>query len=153
YLARDGRLWLAAEVSLYLVQGGRPVLKYRVPDKGRLTAALEDRNGQFWLGTENLGLFRITERYGVERMADDLDLPGGRITELFEDAEGSIWVGANGGLFRLRQTLFSNFTVSNGLSGNYIRAVMEDQRGRLWIASAGGLDRMDADGSLHAVHL
>lgn len=153
YLARDGRLWIAAEDSLYLMQDGRPVFKYRVPDKGRLTAVLEDRNGQFWLGTENLGLFRITGRYGVERMADNLDLPGGRITELFEDAEGSIWVGANGGLFRLRQTLFSNFTVSNGLSGNYIRAVMEDQRGRLWIASAGGLDRMDADGSLHAVHL
>ena len=153
YLAPDGRLWIAAEDSLYRMEDGHPVFKYRVPDNGRLTAMLQDRNGQFWLGTENLGLFRLTDRYGIERLADNLDLPGGRITAIFEDAEGSIWVGANGGLFRLRETLFSNFTMRDGLSGNYIRSVMEDQRGRLWIASTGGLDRMDADRSLHAIHL
>ncbi len=153
YLAADGQLWIAAGDSLYRMQDGRPEFKYRVPDKGRLTSMLQDHNGQLWLGTENQGLFRLTDHYGLERMAENLDLPGGRITGIFEDAEGSIWVGANGGLFRLRETLFSNFTVRDGLSDNYIRAVMEDSRERLWIASAGGLDRMDADTSLHPIHL
>lgn len=153
YLAADGHLWIAAGDKLYRMEEGRPEFKHQVPDKARLTSMLQDRNGQLWLGTENLGLFRLTDQYGLERMADNLNLPGGRITDIFEDAEGSIWVGANGGLFRLRETLFSNFTVRDGLSGNYIRAVMEDSRGHLWIASAGGLDRMDADGAFHAIHL
>lgn len=153
YLAPDGQLWIAAEDSIYRMEDGHPVFKFRVPGKGRLTAMLEDRNGQFWLGTENIGLFRVTDHYGVERMADNLNLPGGRITEIFEDAEGSIWVGANGGLFRLRETLFSNLSSRDGLSSNYIRAVMEDHADRLWIASAGGLDRIDTDGSLHVIHM
>ena len=153
YRAPDGRLWIAAEDSLYRIEEGRPVFRFRIPDKGRLTAMLQDRHGQLWLGTENLGLFRLTERFGLERMRDDLDLPGGRITEIFEDAEGSIWVGANGGLFRLRETLFSNYTQRDGLSGDYIRAVLEDRNGRLWVGSAGGLDRMDADGSITPLRL
>ncbi|WP_414648909.1 two-component regulator propeller domain-containing protein [Dokdonella sp.] len=153
YVAADGQLWIAAGDSLYRMEQGRPVFKHRVPDKGRLTAMLEDRKGQLWLGTENQGLFRLTDHFGLERMADNLNLPGGRITDIFEDAEDSVWVGANGGLFRLRETLFRNVTMRDGLSGNYIRAVMEDTRGQLWIASSGGLDRMDTDGSLHAIHL
>ncbi|MEO7917431.1 MAG: diguanylate cyclase, partial [Dokdonella sp.] len=99
------------------------------------------------------GLFRLTARYGLERMATNLNLPGGRVTEIFEDAEGSIWVGANGGLFRLRETMFSNFTSRDGLSGNYVRAVMEDRRGRLWVASAKGLDWMDSEGNFHSTPL
>ena len=153
YQAADGTLWIAAEDSLFRMQNGRPLLKAQVPKKGRLTAMLQDRNGQLWLGTENLGLFRLTDRYGLERMQADLELPGGRITEILEDTEGSIWVGTNGGLFRLRETLFSNYGKPDGLSADYIRTVMEDRKGRLWIGSSGGLDRMQADGSIKPVAL
>ena len=153
YQAPDGTLWIAAEDSLFRMQGGRPQLKSRVPENARLTAMLQDRNGQLWLGTENLGLFRLTDRYGLERMQADLELPGGRITEILEDTEGSIWVGTNGGLFRLRETLFSNYGKQDGLSADYIRTVMEDRKGRLWIGSSGGLDRMQPDGSIKAVLL
>ncbi|MEO7936642.1 MAG: two-component regulator propeller domain-containing protein [Dokdonella sp.] len=153
YQAPDGTLWIAAEDSLFRMVNGTPQLKIKIPDKGRLTAMLEDHNGQLWLGTENLGLFRLTERYGLERMQSNLELPGGRITEILEDTEGSIWVGTNGGLFRLRETLFSNHGRQDGLSADYIRTVMEDRNGRLWIGSSGGLDRMDADGSIKSLPL
>ncbi len=153
YLGPDGTLWIAAENSLYRMEKGRPQLKTHMPENGRLTAMLMDRNGQLWLGTENLGLFRLTDRYGLERMQADLELPGGRITEILEDTEGSIWVGTNGGLFRLRETLFSNHGKQDGLSADYIRTVMEDRQGRLWIGSSGGLDRMEPDGSIQSVVL
>ena len=153
YQAPDGTLWIAAEDSLFRMVDGRPQLKSQVPENGRLTAMLQDRNGQLWLGTENLGLFRLTDRYGLERMQSNLDLPGGRITEILEDSEGSIWVGANGGLFRLRETLFSNHGKQDGLSADYIRTVLEDRTGRLWIGSSGGLDRMQPDGSINSVSL
>ncbi len=153
YQAPDGTFWIVAEDSLFRMQGGRPQLKSRVPESVRLTAMLQDRNGQLWLGTENLGLFRLTDRHGLERMQYDLELPDGRITELLEDTEGGIWVGTNGGLFRLRETLFSNQGKQDGLSADYIRTVMEDHKGRLWIGSSGGLDRMQHDGSIKPVLL
>ncbi|KFA25717.1 histidine kinase, partial [Xanthomonas vasicola pv. musacearum NCPPB 4384] len=75
-------------------------------------------------------------------------LPTGRIVSLREDAEGSIWVGANGGLFRLREILFSSYSHRDGLSGDYSRALLEDRDGSLWIAGTAGLDRMLPDGRI-----
>jgi ligand-binding sensor domain-containing protein len=62
------------------------------------------------------------------------------VVSLREDAEGSIWVGANGGLYRLRETLFSSYTERDGLSGDYVRTVFEDRDRQLWVGSASGLD-------------
>ncbi len=153
YLAPDGNLWIAVEDSLYRMENDKPVLKHRLPGKARLTAMLQDRKGHIWLGTENLGVLRLTERYGLERVAQNLDLPGGRILQLFEDAEGSIWAGANGGLFRFRETLFTNYTQRDGLSGDYVRSVLEDQRGDLWVGSTGGLDRLGDNGLFTSIPL
>lgn len=150
YRAPDGTLWLTADERVYQIRDGRPVLVRRLPGLGHFTAMLRDRNGELWLGTENQGLVRIGP-HGVERMASGDVLPNGRIASLLEDAEGSIWVGANGGLFRLRETLFSRYTRRDGLSGDYVRALMEDRRGDLWIGGGGGLDRLQRDGTVRPV--
>lgn len=152
YRAADGVLWIVAGESIYRMQDDRPVLRHRVPGQVHLTSMLQDRHGDLWLGTENQGLLRIGS-HGIERLPSGLSLPGGRIVSLHQDAEGSIWVGANGGLYRLRETLFSSYTVQDGLSGDYVRTVLEDRRGRLWVGSASGLDRMEADGRIAPVAL
>ena len=147
YRDADGTLWLVAGENVYRLQGERAVLVHRLPGYGHFTAMLRDRNGDLWLGTENQGLLRIGA-YGVEHMAPGDVLPNGRVVSLLEDAEGSIWIGANGGLFRLRETLFTSYTRRDGLSGDYVRAVLEAPDAALWIGSAAGLDRMAADGSV-----
>ncbi|WP_256843778.1 two-component regulator propeller domain-containing protein, partial [Pseudomonas aeruginosa] len=76
---------------------------HRLPGQLHMTSMLQDRHGDLWLGTENQGLLRISA-HGLERLPAGLNLPGGRVVSLREDAEGSIWVGANGGLYRLRET-------------------------------------------------
>jgi len=156
YLAPDGTLWVAAGEGIYRIDDdarGVPqaVPVHRLPGLGHFTAMLQDRNGDLWLGTENRGLARIGA-HGVERMPPGEVLPYGRIVSLLEDAEGSIWVGTNGGLFRLRETLFSGYTRRDGLGGDYVRALLEDRAGRLWIGGGGGLDRMDG-GRIAAVHV
>jgi len=145
YVAPDGALWIVSDDRLYRVEEGQAVLKHRVPGQGHLTALLQDRRGDLWVGTDNNGLLRIG-RHGIERLPAGSAIPGGRISCLFEDAEGSIWGGANGGLFRLRETLVSNVTHREGLSGDYTRSVLEDRRGRLWVGSSTGLDMIGHDG-------
>ncbi len=152
YRAPDGVLWIVADGALYRLQGDRPQLVRRLPGITHATAMLQDRHGDLWLGTENQGLFRVGN-HGVEHMPDARMPPRGRIVSLLEDAEGSIWAGANGGLYRLRETLFSSYTHSDGLSGDYARALLEDDRGRLWIGGASGLDRMERDGRIAPVPL
>ncbi len=150
YRGSDGSLWLVASERIYRMRGGQVVLVRELPGVGHFTSMLRDRNGELWLGTENHGLLRVGA-HGVERLAAGDVLPSGRIASLLEDAEGSIWVGANGGLFRLRETLFSAVTQRDGLSGDYVRAVLEDRDGTLWAGSAGGLDHVDGDGRVRPV--
>ena len=152
YRAPDGSVWFVAGERLYRLQDGRPRLVHRLPGQFHLTAMLQDRHGDLWLGTENQGLLRIS-RHGLERLPAGLDLPGGRVVSLHEDAEGSVWVGANGGLYRLRETLFASFTERDGLSGDYVRTVLEDDRGVLWVGSASGLDRQAPGGRFLPVAL
>ena len=88
---------------------GRFAADINLPGQLHMTSMLQDRHGDLWLGTENQGLLRISA-HGLERLPAGLNLPGGRVVSLREDAEGSIWVGANGGLYRLRETLFGGVT-------------------------------------------
>ncbi|MCC8536434.1 diguanylate cyclase domain-containing protein [Xanthomonas axonopodis pv. poinsettiicola] len=147
YRAPNGTLWVVAGEGLYRLHDERAERVHRVPGQGHFTAMLQDRNGDLWLGSENQGLLRIGS-HGVEYLPAGRSLPTGRIVSLREDAEGSIWVGANGGLFRLRETLFSSYSQRDGLSGDYARAVLEDRDGSLWIAGTAGLDRMLPDGRI-----
>ncbi|MBK0026715.1 diguanylate cyclase [Stenotrophomonas sp. S48] len=152
YRAPDGALWIVAGERLYRVEDDRLVLVHRLPGQLHMTAMLQDRHGDIWLGTENQGLLRISA-HGMERLPAGLNLPGGRVVSLREDAEGSIWVGANGGLYRLRETLFSSYTERDGLSGDYVRTVFEDRDRRLWVGSASGLDVQTDDGHFRAMPL
>ncbi|GAB3061065.1 ligand-binding sensor domain-containing diguanylate cyclase [Stenotrophomonas tumulicola] len=148
----DGVMWIIAGERIYRLQDDGPELVQRLPGQIYLTAMLQDRHGDLWLGTESQGLLRIS-RHGLERLPAGLALPGGRVVSLREDAEGSIWVGANGGLYRLRETLFTSYTEQDGLSGDYVRTVLEDRTRGLWVGSASGLDRRGADGRFIRVQL
>lgn len=152
YRAPDGALWIVAGERLYRVEDDQLVLVHRLPGQLHMTAMLQDRHGDLWLGTENQGLLRISA-HGLERLPAGLNLPGGRVVSLREDAEGSIWVGANGGLYRLRETLFSSYIERDGLSGDYVRTVFEDRDRQLWVGSASGLDLQTSDGRFRAVPL
>jgi diguanylate cyclase (GGDEF)-like protein len=145
YLAPDGTLWVVAQDCVYRLQGERLVMVHQLPGAGRLTALLQDRHGELWIGTESAGVLRAGP-HGIETLSSALPLPRGRITRLHQDAEGSIWVGANGGLFRLRETLFTNTTVRDGLGSDYVRALLHDvQGGDLWVGHSTGLDRIGAE--------
>ncbi|MGV8959464.1 MAG: diguanylate cyclase [Stenotrophomonas sp.] len=152
YRAPDGATWIVAGDRIYRMQGGELVLKQRLPGVGQLIEMLQDRHGDLWLGTENEGLWRLG-RHGVEHLQSDSALLDYRVVSLLEDAEGSIWVGMNGGLMRLRETLFTSYTHDNGLSGDFVRTLIEDRRGALWIGSSSGLDRMEPDGRVVPVAL
>ena len=152
YRAPDGAVWVATRERIYRLEGDQLRLQHHLPGVGAFTEMLQDSHGELWLGTENNGLWRVG-RGGVEHLASDDGLPDYRVISLHEDTEGSIWVGMNGGLMRLRQTLFSSLTHAQGLSGDFVRSLLEDETGALWIGSSSGLDRMDERGRISPVPL
>lgn len=152
YRAPDGAIWVVAGEDVHRIDGDRAPRVHRLSGQGSVTAMLQDRHGDLWFGSESRGLLRVGAR-GVETPRMDAERPAGRIVQLLEDREGSVWGGANGGLFRWRETLFTRRDTRDGLSGDYVRALDESADGRLWVGSSAGLDREDADGHLRPVAL
>jgi len=141
YRSPDGQLWVISGENIYRMEGQRLLLVRTIPHAGRFTAILQDRYGELWLGTENRGVLRVG-RHGVETIDQRMGLPEGRVATLFQDRENSIWIGMNGGLYRLREALFSSVGVEAGLTNDFVRTLTEDVRGNLWIGSSRGLDRI-----------
>jgi signal transduction histidine kinase len=106
-------------------------------------ALAEDTNGDLWIGTWNGGAFRyhdgtFTQYSKAQGMVDD------RVISIIVAHDGTIWFGTRGGLSRLRNGEFRNFTKEDGLSGT-INRIFEDRAGVIWIGTRWGLDRLVGD--------
>ncbi len=152
YRDAEGSVWVTAGGDIYRLVGERYERVRHVADVRRFSVMLRDDHGDLWMGTDNQGLLRIGER-GMEWVDARRGLPEGRITALFQDRENSLWVGVNGGLYRLRETLFSSYTREDGLVGNYVRALLPTRDGSLWIGGNNGLNRMLPDKRMVSVAL
>ena len=103
-----------------------------------VSAVLEDREGNLWIGTQGVGLVRLRDGtftpYGLpEGLGDENLLP------VMEDREGSLWLGSfGGGLFRYSGGAFTNFTTRDGLSSDVVLSLAEGAGGTLWIGTDGG---------------
>lgn len=147
YLDRKGTLWVVNGNAVYRMEQGRPRLYHRFTGMPVVTEMLVDSTGRLWAGSESDGL-AWRDPDGSEGRLAEMHQPRGRILSLHQDAEGSVWVGANGGLYRVRETLFGSLTSTDGLRNDYVRAVLEDPQGRLWIGGPLGLECIGADGRI-----
>jgi ligand-binding sensor domain-containing protein len=62
------------------------------------------------------------------------------------DQFNQLWIGTWGGgvsMFDPETQIFQNYTVKDGLPGNYVLAVTEGPHGNLWIGSNKGLSKFD----------
>lgn len=160
YEDRDGNLWVAT-VSASIGHGlarwdhatrtlhdmaqtsGLPSLKDKLP-----TAFQEDKAGNLWVGFNQGELARYRDgRFTVFTNADGLPL--GRVNDLYLDHAGRLWIAMMGGaLSRVDdpiadQPVFTNYTIAQGLSGNFVSAITEDTYGRIYVGTGQGLDRLD----------
>lgn len=105
---------------------------------GSVTALEEGPYGGVWFGTITAGLGRLTEA-GTSWLSTDSGLPNPHVLTIFRDREQNMWVSTHGGLVQLRDALFTSYTSTHGLYGNFVRSVSTDTTGRLWVATSEGL--------------
>lgn len=112
---------------------------------------LEDRDGEIWIATPN-GLNRYFPRDSA--MVRYLYDPSSSNTlydnftvSLCEDRLGNIWIGTGSGLNRFSKTdsLFSFYSVKDGLPGNLIYDIVEDNNRNLWLSTVNGLAILDPE--------
>ncbi len=104
-------------------------------------AALRDRRGRLWIGSED-GAFVEDDSAGFTRIGVDEGLGSANVLSLHEDREGNIWFGTDSGLSRLSGESFRAYGALDGVeAGPWSLAV--DDAGAVVIGTADGVQRFD----------
>ncbi len=108
-------------------------------------AILQTRDGFMWFATrEGLARFDGID-FAVYNRRNTPELLSNDIRGLLQDHNGNLWISTADGLTRLRDGLFTSFTVAQGLPDNSIWSVFQDMRGGMWAITAGGLAQYSRD--------
>lgn len=106
--------------------------------------------GQFYIGTEDEGIYKVqlrsNNRVVVEQLPSNLNLDQYNVQSILEEQDKSLWIGTFGhGLLHLDQlansdsySLVSRFSEHNGMGSNDIKTVFRDREGNIWAGKFGG---------------
>jgi diguanylate cyclase (GGDEF)-like protein len=110
-------------------------------------AALEDREGAFWVGFGGLGVGRWPGSNSWLGWTKAEGLPDNVVWCEVRDQQGRLWVGTDNGLAMWDQDAhrWRVFTDRDGLGGDTVRQLLVGSDGAIWALSIpGGLTRIDA---------
>ena len=103
-----------------------------------VTAIIQDREGNLWLGTWGGGVSRYDGQTWTTFTAKD-GLADNAVTAIIQDREGNLWLGIwGGGVSRYDGQTWTTFTTKDGLADNDVMSLLKDREGNLWIGTYGG---------------
>jgi signal transduction histidine kinase len=136
---RQGTMWAGTAKGL---------MRMRSADSGELLprsgdvylTAMEDREGDLWLGTEASGLAVLRDRKFSSLTAED-GLSEEYVLALAQGPDGAVWAGTNGGGLNVyRDGRFRALTTAQGMASNVIFAVAAAPNGDVWAGTPDGLN-------------
>ena len=116
---------------------------------------IEDKQGNFWIGTDKSGLNYWDRSNGVVNVYkndkdDPSSLSDNQIRAMSSDLKDNLWVGTFNGLNFLKvgetkfKVLKKGKLSNDGLSDNSIHSLFIDKRGSLWVGTFyGGVNHLD----------
>jgi signal transduction histidine kinase/streptogramin lyase len=135
-----GRLWMSVrDHGIYVMENGS--LRLLTDDTSTLPLVVhsiaEDRNGFIWLGTYQLGVFKIAPDGGINRV--DLGFISGHNTVYsMHYSRDVLWIGTADGLIALHDDgTRMDYNIKHGLPHPIIRFITEDSSGNIWVATQG----------------
>jgi ligand-binding sensor domain-containing protein/serine phosphatase RsbU (regulator of sigma subunit) len=143
-------LWFATSVGV-IKFNGYSYKNYREKNglsSNKLFCAFQDREGNFWFGTDGFGVSKFSGEAFISYSSKD-SLQGDYITTIFQDSKKNIWLGIkNFGVERFRNGRFQNFrfdlnNMKGSLADNEVLCINEDPSGKLFFGTKEGLSIYD----------
>jgi len=112
---------------------------------------LEDNEQNIWIATSNgLNRYVPTERkiyYYVNHPDSPNSLCDNYVISLCEDRGGNIWIGTSTGVnkFDKADSIFSYYTIKDGLPSNAVYDIIKDDNDNLWFSTGNGLAMKNPD--------
>lgn len=140
--------WVSSTTELYTYAPEIDGFKVFMPMNGMfISDILEDKNGNIWFTTYNLGIVRYNpDTKEIKRFRHDAKDPNSlcydRITCIFEDSKHRLWFASeDGGFCRYNETndTFTRITTKQGLPSNVVYKILEDDNQHFWLSTSNGL--------------
>ena len=153
YFDKSGTLWVVTEDHVVYRPAGQSqfVAAEQLPGYAQMFNLTEAPDGSVWISEVTRSAHSLLRK---EERGPTTQVRIGASWVLF-DRNGSLWVGSAGdGLCRVADPRkikglqvaqsgpeAQQFTVKEGLSGNYVMSMLEDREGNIWVGTLKGLDR------------
>ena len=143
------RMWIATYMNgvNYYAEN---LFRFRNVAAGNINTVCVDKEGNYWLGSNDRGIIRYVPATGEETVFDKAQtgLASDIIVSSLTATDGVLWFGSyEGGLTQYKDGRFRAFRATDkpgGLVHNSIWALCEDPWGNIWIGTLGaGLQCMD----------
>ncbi len=133
---RKGNMWLASNQGIFRYDGKSFTNITTTLTSDRFTSVVEDRNGNFWFGTDGSGVYHYDGK-SFKNFTTKQGLGNNRVSTIYEDKTGTVWFGADGAVSRYNGKSFQNFITEGSLNTNFVNAIVEDKGGKLWFGTRG----------------
>ncbi|MFO7938684.1 MAG: two-component regulator propeller domain-containing protein [Bacteroidales bacterium] len=118
----------------------------------KVQAILPVGDGLFWIGTEDMGIWRLSldqadaTAYQIQQVEGDERFQYANVQALAFDGKGYLWAGTFGnGVYKipvkgddLDTHSMVNFTTENGLANNFVKTLKLDWEENMWMGTYGG---------------
>jgi ligand-binding sensor domain-containing protein/signal transduction histidine kinase len=145
YADSEGRTWFApVSGGLYWLKAGRVERVTVAGLSDDIIYSISGGDGEIWVGRQRGGLTVLTpdgDSFSARTYTQANGLAQNSVYSVHRNPDGTVWAGTvSGGVSRLKNGTFTNFSVANGLSSNSVNAILEGDDGTMWFATPMGLD-------------
>jgi signal transduction histidine kinase/ligand-binding sensor domain-containing protein len=137
-----GRIWVSTLTRVGYLENDRSTSS--VAPGGNVSGISEDTAGNVWIANEDLGLFRLSPRNELQRIAWSTFGHTDHAAVLARDPlQGGVWLGFyKGGVTWFHEGQVRSYSQADGLGEGRVNDLRFDREGTLWAATEGGLSRL-----------
>ncbi|MEW6130211.1 MAG: diguanylate cyclase [Acidobacteriota bacterium] len=130
--------WIWHKDNLVRIRNRQPtVFSIKLASEEFFRYRYEDRAGNLWLGTDNNGVYQISDDTVTHHLQPPTPALNFRARVGGEDHDGNLWVFDEQQLYRYRDGKLTPLLTAEGVTFKPIRAVFCDREGIIWVGTDG----------------